>query len=204
MRNLITIINLCIIIGITTILTQSDKIDRGRNAQTENKTSPYKRDVTTNTERSSAEKSGFIGSKSATVAEYLQQLTDGRLMDLEEGKIAQQRSTTKQLKAYGTLMVKDQTNMLDDLKQIAERKRVALPVGLSGEKEEELSDLKSVHGEAFDKKFVKMMIIDHKRDIRLLEKASLTGDADMQVFATKYLPVVQSHLDKIKALKKKH
>ena len=201
MKNLITIINLCILIGITTILTQSDKLSQTENShQKESKALPYPREVAIKSEFPPKENRST--NADAIVAEHLQLLTDGRLLDLEEGKTALQRSTTRQLKDYGALMVKDQTNMLIDLKKIAERKQVSLPTWLSREKADELSDLKSVHGKAFDEKFMKMMILDHKRDIKLLEKASLTGDADMQVFATKYLPVVKSHLDKIKALKK--
>ncbi|HYI78569.1 MAG TPA: DUF4142 domain-containing protein, partial [Chryseolinea sp.] len=64
-----------------------------------------------------------------------------------------------------------------------------------------LTDLKEVHGKSFDKKFIRMMIIDHKRDLKKFEKATRSTDADIQVFATKYLPYVQSHLQKIKALK---
>jgi putative membrane protein len=73
---------------------------------------------------------------------------------------------------------------------------------LGTDKAEGLNDLRKVHGKSFDKKFIKMMIIDHNRDIKKLERAVLYGDPDIQVFATKYLPIVQSHLDQIKALKK--
>jgi putative membrane protein len=48
-----------------------------------------------------------------------------------------------------------------------------------------------------------MMILDHKRDVRTFEKATKSNDADVKLFATKYLPVVQSHLEKIRTLKKK-
>ena len=202
MKNLITIINLSIIIGITTILTQSDKGTQNGKSATE--AASYHANVNDRIN------SDFIAATPATkkssinerVAEFLQEMTDARLMDLEEGKIASQRSTTRSLKDYGKLIVKDQSKMLDELKKIAELKNVTIPTRLGTDKAEGLNDLRKVHGKSFDKKFIKMMIIDHNRDIKKLERAVLYGDPDIQVFATKYLPIVQSHLDQIKALKK--
>ena len=80
--------------------------------------------------------------------------------------------------------------------------RVDLTGYNTNENADDLEDLRKAHGKAFDKKFIRMMIIDHKRDIVKLEKATRSNDADVQVFATKYLPVVEGHLVKIKALKK--
>ncbi len=46
-----------------------------------------------------------------------------------------------------------------------------------------------------------MMTIDHKRDVKKFERATRSRDADVQVFATRYLPYVQSHLERIRGLK---
>ena len=135
------------------------------------------------------------------VTAFITEMAEARLMDLEEGKIAQQRSTTKDLKSYGTLMVKDQTEMLREIKKLAVLKNVSLSNELGPDKAEGLKDLKEVHGKSFDKKFIKMMTIDHKRDMKKFERATRSSDADVQVFATRYLPYIQSHLERIRALK---
>ncbi len=57
------------------------------------------------------------------------------------------------------------------------------------------------NGEDFDKKFIKMMIIDHERDIKLFKKALDYKDAEVSAFAKKYLPMIQGHLDKIEVIK---
>jgi len=136
-----------------------------------------------------------------SLEKFIREMAEARLMDLEEGKVAQQRSTTKDLKSYGRLMVHDQTEMLREIKKLAALKNIKVPDALGPDKAEGLRELKEVHGESFDKKFIKMMTIDHKRDVKKFERATRSADADVQVFATKYLPYVQSHLDKIKALK---
>ncbi len=204
MRNLITIINLSIIIGITTILTNSDKIS----TMTEH--AQVKKNIDNPKELKAAIKSDFNKTRALkekpvvdeAVIKFLNEITEGRLMGLEEGKTAQQRSTKRSLKEYGALMVNDQTQMLKDLRKIAQQKSVSIPSWPGSDKADGLDDLNALHGKSFDKKFIRMMIIDHKRDIKILKDATDYGDADIQVFATKYLPIVQSHLDKIRTLKR--
>jgi putative membrane protein len=134
------------------------------------------------------------------VADFIHEASQARIMDREQGKLAAQRGTSRLLKDYGSLIVTDQTRMLNDLKQIASRKEFKLATVLDKRKTEGLSELHQLHGEKFDEKFIKMMITDHKRDIKKLEKATRSKDADIQVFATKYLPVVKGHLAKLQAI----
>lgn len=212
MKNIITLINLSIIIGITAIFTQSEKIPTeskdkvsGNALAAENVSavaSGLKKTIRSNFSRLT-DNSKTKSSADETIAAFITDMTESRIMDLEQGKTAEQRGTSRSLKEYGSLMIKDQSKMLSELKKLAAEKNISIPSGLGPEKAGALGDLKEVHGLSFDKKFIKMMIIDHKRDVKILERATRSDDADIQVFATKYFPVVQSHLDKIKALKKR-
>lgn len=199
MKNLIILINVTIIIGIAAIFTSptSEPADQRRHQDASTKLrSAAKTDFT-----------GLSGNPEATsksdefVVRFITEMAEARMMDLEEGKIAQQKCTTRDLKSYGKLMVDDQTEMLRELKKLAALKDVELPSELMNEKADGLKDLREVHGKTFDKKFIKMMITDHKRDLKKFEQATRSPDADVQVFATKYLPYVQSHLERIKTLK---
>ena len=199
MKNLIILINIIIIIGMASIFTQPESL----------KTEETKSDEPSGDLKHSVRSDFAVQSRHSEtgssvdefVTDFLIEMAEARLMDLEEGKIAQQRSTTKELKAYGTLMVKEQSEMLEALKKIAADKGILLPAQLGPDKADGLSDLREVHGKSFDKKFIKMMIIDHKRDAKKFELATRSNDADIQVFATRYLPYVQSHLERIKSLK---
>jgi putative membrane protein len=201
MKNLIILINITIIIGIASIFTDSEGLKpEGHNQGDERLADvPAKMRNTRHSDFSVLSKDSEAADEFVT--SFITEMAEARLMDLEEGKIAQQRSTTKDLKSYGTLMVKDQTEMLHELKKLAALKHVAIPSGLGPDKAEGLKELKEVHGESFDRKFIKMMIIDHKRDVKKFERATRSRDADVQVFATKYLPYIQSHLERIRGLK---
>jgi putative membrane protein len=209
MKNLITLINLCIIFGVTTIVARLDKISEELTDPVSEATttvSAPSRNIT-KTKKSEATKSNFtvlatMEPVDQSVADFIKEMTQARMLDLEGGKIAAQRCTSKNLKQYGSLMEDDQGKMLDELRKLAALKKVSLDKSLSPARSEQLQNLMNLHGKSFDKKFVKMMTNDHKRDARIFREATRYQDADIQVFATKYLPVIESHLEKITTIKK--
>ena len=203
MKNLIILINIAIIGCIAAIFTDHESLKPEVSNKNKNKLSegPTKIRHTPSDFAVLSDGRQTESDMDESLEKFIKEMAEARLMNLEEGKVAQQRSTTKDLKAYGALMVNDQTQMLHEIKKLAALKNIKLSDELGPDKAEGLRDLKEVHGEAFDKKFIKMMTIDHKRDVKKFKRATRAGDADVQVFATKYLPYVQAHLDKIRALK---
>ena len=202
MKNVLILINITIILGIAAIFTSPAALnadDSDRNNDKLAETTKAKK--ATHSDFASLSRESKENSKDEFVEEFITEMAEARVMDLEEGKIAEQKSTTRDLKSYGSLMVKDQTEILRAIKKLAALKNVSLPSELGPDKAEGLRDLKEVHGTSFDKKFIKMMTIDHKRDVKTFERATRSSDADVQVFATRYLPYIQSHLEKIRELK---
>ena len=92
--------------------------------------------------------------------------------------------------------------MREELNALAVKKKINISENLATATAANVDVFKDVHGESFDKKFISNVIKDHKRNVKKLERATRSTDAEVQVFATKYLPVVQSHLNQIKAIKK--
>jgi putative membrane protein len=135
------------------------------------------------------------------VAEFLVKSADARMMDSREGKLATQKGTTSAIREYGEWMVKDQAILLEKIKELATKRNITLPTDISDEKKEGRKELAEESGEEFDKKFIKMMAIDHKRDMKLFERAIKCDDKGVSAFAKTYLPTIQSHLDKIKAIR---
>lgn len=144
------------------------------------------------------EDKGIIDEK---IVDFLVLAADARVMGTEEGKQGTAKGTTADIKNYGKLMQEDQPMLLAKVKELAQAHDVALLQSLSARRQNALEDLKSKTGEKFDKLFIKMMTIDHERDVKEFEKASKFSDPAVSQFAAKYLPMIQSHLDKVKALK---
>ena len=220
MKNLIIIINLAVIFGVTSIFSKYDNVQEKKG----------KGEAVTAVKEAHAAESEGIGTVQSNftiwpvqwtgddnedssveneevveaITNFVTEMTETTMMDLERGKIAAQKATKRPLKDFGALMVKDQSSMLDELKLLAVQKNISIPAELDHDKAEEVNELKEVHGVSFDKKFVAMKIKDLKKDVKKIERATRSTDADIQVFATKYLPVVQSHLDRVKALRRTH
>ena len=218
MKNLITIINLAVIFSVTSILSKYDKVQE-KNGKDEPVTA-VKEALVAESEAMETVQSNFTiwpvqwtgddnGDKGVAneevgkaIINFVTEMTEITMMDLERGKIAAQKATKRPLKDFGGLMVKDNSSMLNELKLLAVQKNIAIPMELGHYKAEDVNELKEIHGGSFDKKFVAMKIKDLKKDVKKIERATRSTDADIQVFATKYLPVVQSHLDRIKALRR--
>ena len=122
------------------------------------------------------------------------------MMDIYEGKLAVEKGTSSSLRAYGKLMVTHQTMLLVAIKALAVKKNITLPKGISNKKENGRDNLDEKSGKDFDKKFAKMMAIDHKRDVKLFKQAIDFEDFEVSQFAKKYLPTIQTHLDRIDAI----
>ncbi len=133
---------------------------------------------------------------------FLTEMTDARLMDREEGMQAVTKGTTDEIKQYGQLMIDDQTYLLKELAILAATKNIMLPKEISEEKRDGLDGLKEKSGTDFDKKFISMICIDHKRDVKKFKKAAKGDDAEVSAFASKHLPMIESHLEKVKQIEK--
>ena len=133
---------------------------------------------------------------------FLTEMTDARLMDREEGRQALKKGTTQKIKNYGQLMIEEQTYLLNELQKFAETKNIILPSEISKEKQNGLEKLKEKSGTDFDKKFIKMICIDHKRDVRKFKEAAKLSDSEVSAFAAKHLPMIESHLKKIRQIEK--
>ncbi len=134
-------------------------------------------------------------------ADFMVKITDARMMGGKEGELAVQKGTTSEIRNYGKLMIKDQAILLTKIQKLANVKGIYLPATISNNKKDGYDDLNAKEGKNFDDKFIKMMRIDHERDIKDFKNAIQLSDKDIADFATEYLPLIQSHLDKLNAIK---
>ena len=131
-------------------------------------------------------------------ANFLARAADGRMADLQQGKLAAEKGTNDQIRNYGKLMMKDQQMLLAQIKLLAASKNVTLPDNVSNGKSDERTDLLKESGKSFDKKFVEVMVSDHERDIVFFEEATQSSDKKISQFAERYLALIEMHLEKIK------
>jgi putative membrane protein len=135
-------------------------------------------------------------------SDFLVKAASGGLMEVELGRMAEQKASNAEVKSFGSRMVKDHSQANEDLKALAAKKNITLPTAPGEDHQKHIADLKNLSGAEFDKQYVDMMVKDHQEDISLFEDATKDDkvDADVKAFAQKTLPVLKSHLQMVQGI----
>ena len=132
---------------------------------------------------------------------FVKKAATGGATEVAAGKLAQSKGSTDAVKQFGSTMVDDHTKAGDQLKQIADGKKMTVPDGPDAAQKKALASLDGKTGTAFDKAFKAQMVKDHKTTIALFQQESKSGkDADLKAFATSTLPTLKQHLQMAQGL----
>jgi putative membrane protein len=126
------------------------------------------------------------------------------LAEIKMGELAQGKTANADVKTFAAQMVTDHTKANEELKGLADSKKVEVPAdpSLVAQAKMKLADAKS--GTDFDKAYAGDMVADHKKVVAAFEKASTSAtDPDVKAFATKTLPTLQGHLSMAQDLQNK-
>ena len=135
------------------------------------------------------------------VADFLLKSADARMMNAQVGLLAIEKGTNSAIRDFGQRIMKDHSLLLEKIKKLASERDIYLPDQLSTKKVGDHRNLSEENGRDFDKTFIKMIIADHERDLKLFKKAAQCNDSEVSAFAKRYLPLIQSDLEKIKKIK---
>lgn len=136
------------------------------------------------------------------VNRFLEEAAISGLVEVQMGKLGEEKASLKSIKDFAATIVKDHTAANAELKALAEKKGFTVPAELSEVKQEHLNDLKRAMGKDFDNYYINMMVEDHISDIALFEGASKSPDTDVSAFAKKTLPVLQKHYNESREISK--
>jgi len=141
--------------------------------------------------------------KAFSDAAFVKKAAIGGMHEVALGKIAAAQGKSDAVKKFGQKMVDDHSKANDDLKAAAKKANMDVPTKLDDEHQKHIDTLKAMKGDDFDKAYIKHMVKDHEEDVEEFTRASKEAkDAGIKEFATKTLPVVQSHLDMVKKMDK--
>ncbi len=136
-------------------------------------------------------------------AEFAVDAANGGLTEVQLGRVAQDKGTDPRVKEFGKMMVDDHTKANDELKELAASKNITLPAAPGEDMEKMVADISSKNGKDFDKAYIRQMVKDHEKTVKLFENGQKNvKDAEIRAFIDKTLPVLKSHLDHIRNLDK--
>ena len=129
------------------------------------------------------------------------QLKDGD-REVRLGRLAQERASNAEVRAFAATMVEKHTIAGSDLKRVANRHNITEEPRKDSDNEpfEKLSKLSGIE---FDRAYLEMMIDEHEDAVKALEDKAGDNDehADVKDWASKALPGVKQHLEQARNLR---
>jgi putative membrane protein len=127
--------------------------------------------------------------------------SEAGLTEVTLGKLAERKASSKGVKDFGQMMVADHNKANDELKTLAKKKGIILP-GECTMCQQKIAELDKLTGKEFDKKYVEMMVADHKDVVaKFTTEASQGKDSDIKRWASEKLATIKHHLTAAEELK---
>ena len=127
--------------------------------------------------------------------DFALQAAAGGMMEVELGRLAQNKGIAPKVMHLANMMVTDHTKANNELKTIAAAKGIKLPTLLDKDHQKDYDELSKMERKDFDKAYTEYMVKDHKEDIEKFKKEAESGkDPELKAFASKHVPILEHHL----------
>jgi putative membrane protein len=127
---------------------------------------------------------------------FLLEAAAGGRAEVADGKVAEERGGSADVKRIAAHMVTDHSRANKELVELAKKK--GLGINTDNGKPRDMGKAN------FDKQYLYSMEQDHQADIKVFEREASSGDdADIKAWAAKTLPTLKSHLAMVKDARKK-
>ena len=124
---------------------------------------------------------------------FIKEAATGGMAEIELSKIAQ-KSENSDVKTFADRMVRDHTAANEQLAGIATSLGAEMPKALDSEHERAREKLQKLHGKAFDEQYMRDMVEDHNKAVKLFQQEERAGhNAQLKEFAQKTLPTLEQH-----------
>jgi putative membrane protein len=151
----------------------------------------------------SATMAGVASAATLTPADYAKKAAEGDMFEIQSSQLALEKSTNDAVKAFAKMMVDDHKNSSAKLTAAAERDNFAIspPKDLDQTHQNQMDDMKSKSGAAFDKVYVEDQLKAHESALALHKEFASSGDQPaMKAAAAEISGVVTQHLDHLRKL----
>ncbi len=106
-----------------------------------------------------------VASAADDTAAVLGQLHHSNQMEIEMGKLAQDKGQSKDVKSFGRTLVTDHTAADKKVVALAKQEKIDLTAAMPPMKNDQMAPLKAAVGAEFDRAFASAMLEDHTKDV---------------------------------------
>lgn len=136
--------------------------------------------------------------------EFMTKAAQGSMREVALGRQIAARSTNPDVKALGDRAAADHARVHEELKQIAARKGLRLPIQLKEDHQEELREMTELSGAKLDAEYTEEMVEEHEEDVKTFREAAReVNDPELRAWAAKTLPMLERHLEHARQIKAK-
>ena len=147
---------------------------------------------------SSPQQPARSGPETADTA-FIQRAAEGGAREIEAGKLALDKASSPDVKAFAKMMVDDHSKASAELMKL-----VSMVPPTPPQKPAASETLGGLSGEPFDRAYIAKMVTDHQEAVELFEGEVRNGKDDaVKKWASQQLPTIRGHLEKARALQKK-
>lgn len=125
---------------------------------------------------------------------FATKIANANLAELEQSKIAQERTQNSKIKSYASMMLSDHGAAGQKFDKLAQTNGWNLPKSLDPEHQAKLDQLAQLQGRDFDRQYVMNMKEGHDAAMALFRDTAKTADSsELRGFATDVLPTIEQH-----------
>ena len=128
---------------------------------------------------------------------FLQNAAESQLATIAFGKLALQKASHREVKAFGAEIIEDHHYASEEAKELSAEEEIYLPVQLGDQHKKQKQRLSQLSGKAFDEAFMSYILKEHRKDMWKLEKHVATlQNEKVKSWASATLPILAVHLKK--------
>lgn len=133
--------------------------------------------------------------------DFIEKAAQDGMQEISLGYLAEQRGTQDTVRELGTRILRDHSDANSELGSLALRRGFVPPSHLPRKQQSEVEMLARLSPSAFDKAFLRKMVSEHQKAIRMFQQAAAHGeDLELRAFAQRTLPTLHEHLRQALAL----
>jgi putative membrane protein len=155
------------------------------------------KNTTDNNDRTTDKKVQMEKKNNANDNSFVRKAASGGIMEVELGRYAKDNAYSQEVKNFGDMMVTEHSKANEELMDILKNANMNVDEKMLPEHQQHVNKMTKMKGAEFDKAYMKMMVEDHKKDVKEFEKASKNErNTEVKNWAANTLPVLKQHLQK--------
>lgn len=133
---------------------------------------------------------------------FLMKAAEGGITEVQLGRLAAQKATNPDVKAFGQKMVDDHTALNEQMKPIAMRMKVKTSEAMNSKHSDMFEKMNTMPaGPEWDKMYLKAMVADHHKDLKEFSaEADHAKDPELKAAVMKGRDVIQEHTSMVEKL----